>query len=328
MPEDGAQDAPEDAPADAVSGGAIDSTAPLIVVADDIADVRSLMRAQLERNGWRVHEAADGRQAIEACWELVPDLILLDIDMPEVDGLAVLRTIKDDERLSGIPAVVITGAMTAQDTAGMLEAGAHDVLRKPFDRAELVARVRASLRVKRLQDELGRRTAELGELIRTDPLTGLSNRRDLGDHLSRLASAARRRRQPFSVVIVDVDGLRRVNRDLGRTAGDEVIAEVARRIEAQLRGEDVAGRLAGEEFLLILPDTDLDGAWKLGERVRSAVAEQPVTAGASSHVVTVSVGCADGDGDDPDEQVRRAEAALDQAKDTGRNRTVAVPRPG
>lgn len=301
-------------------------TPPLILVADDVPDLRSLMRTQLERNGWRVHESGDGRQALEACWELVPDLVLLDIDMPEVDGLSVLRTLKDDERLSSIPVVVITGAMAADDTAGMLEAGAHDVLRKPFDRAELVARVRASLRVKRLQDELDRRTAELSDLIRSDPLTGLSNRRDLGDHLSRLASAARRRRQPFATVVVDIDGLRRVNRGVGRLAGDEVIVEVARRIEAQLRAEDVAGRLAGEEFLLLLPDTELEGAWRLGERVRAAVAERPVLAGGSDHVVTVSVGCSDGDGDDSDEQVRRAETALDQAKESGPNKTVALPR--
>ncbi len=138
-------------------------------------------------------------------------------------------------------------------------------------------------------------------------------------------SMARRLRTPFSLLMIDVDRARRINEDFGHNAGDAVLAEVARRIASGLRSEDVAGRWSGEEFLVTLPHTPLDGAWRLADRIRAAVCDAPISLGGGDDVmVTVSVGCAEGSGDDIEHQLNRAQTALDEAKSAGRNRVVAA----
>jgi diguanylate cyclase (GGDEF)-like protein len=124
--------------------------------------------------------------------------------------------------------------------------------------------------------------------------------------------------------MIDVDRLRRVNDAFGHSAGDEVLRVVANRVKSRLRGEDLVGRWGGEEFLVILPHTPLDGAWHLAERVRQVVSDAPIVLGdGRDALVTVSVGCAEGFGDDPEDQIRRADDALAEAKEAGRNRVVA-----
>jgi two-component system cell cycle response regulator len=139
-----------------------------------------------------------------------------------------------------------------------------------------------------------------------------------------MAAMARRQRSTFSMLLIDVDRTRRINDEHGHDAGDAVLVAVARRIEAALRAEDVAGRWHWEEFIVLLPHTDLDGAWRLADRIRAAVCDEPVDLGDGRDVlVTVSVGCAEGFGDDVDDHLRRTQAAVDEAKAAGRNRAVA-----
>ena len=146
----------------------------------------------------------------------------------------------------------------------------------------------------------------------------------LEDYLARFAAAARRQRKTVSLVLVDVDHLKRLNERLGRSAGDAILRAVAERVAASLRTEDVIGRWGSEEFLAVLPTTELDGAWTLGDRIRLAVSDGPVPiAEHTDELITVSVGCAVGWGDDVDDHVRRVEDALAEAKATGRNRVVA-----
>jgi two-component system cell cycle response regulator len=219
----------------------------------------------------------------------------------------------------GVPVVaVVDDHPDAIDDA--LRRGAHDVVRRPVVTPELVARVRSA---ERLSAAWRARDAA----ARTDALTGLYNRRHLDEHLDMLASMARRQRLPISLLIVDIDRTRRVNEELGNAAGDRVVAAVARRLTSSLRNEDVAGRWSGEEFLVMLPHTPLDGAWRLADRIRASVCDEPVLLGlADAHdvLVTVSIGCAEGYGDDVEDQLRRAHAALDDAKAAGRNRVVAA----
>lgn len=211
----------------------------------------------------------------------------------------------------GLPVLVVVEA----DGGGVDEAlagGAHDVVRRPLVPAEVRARLRAA--------------GAVADAARTDSLTGLATRRHVDEHLEMVSSMARRLRTPFSLVMIDVDRTRRINDEHGHTAGDAVVAEVARRVSAALRSEDVAGRWSGEEFLVMLPHTPLDGAWRLAERIRASVCDEPVALGAGADVlVTVSVGCAEGFGDDVEEHLRRAAAALDDAKAAGRNKVVAAP---
>jgi diguanylate cyclase (GGDEF)-like protein len=220
----------------------------------------------------------------------------------------------------GIPVVAWideTGVDGERDIAEAGQRGAFDVLRPSSTAAEVVSRLRAAERHAGL-------AADLAELARTDEQTGLANRRHLDEHLQMVASMARRQRTLFSLLMIDVDRTRRVNDEHGHSAGDLVIAEVARRIQALLRAEDVAGRWAGEEFVVVLPHTEIDGAWHLADRIRATVCDSPIDLGDDRDVlVTVSIGCAEGYGDDLDDHVRRATSALDEAKAAGRNKAVA-----
>jgi diguanylate cyclase (GGDEF)-like protein len=299
---------------------------PTILVAEDSLLIRTVLTDQLSSSGYRVIEAADGEQAVELCRRERPDMVLLDVEMPRLDGYGVLSRLKADERLADVPVVFVTGRVTPRDLVEGLRHGAHDYLRKPFDPSELLARVGAALRVKALQDELRIRNAELEQMARTDALTGLVNRRHLEEHLAAQASLAHRHGTTMAVLVCDVDRFKRVNDEHGHAAGDAVLRVVAGRLEEGTRREDMVGRWGGEEFLVIGPHSDIEAAAILGERVRAAVAGTPVPLpGGGALSITISIGCAAGADQSWEELVRRADAALYAAKASGRNRVVTDP---
>lgn len=221
--------------------------------------------------------------------------------------------------------VVALVDVTVGNAVPAIPTGCVDVLSTTAPAAEVVARTALAVRVARADQDLRAARAELAEATRTDHLTGLANRRHVDEHLAMAASAARRHRQPMSLLLVDVDHLKRVNDAVGHGGGDAVIRAIATRLAHVLRGEDMAGRWGGDEFLVVAPSTDLDGAWRLGERIREAVSASPVAIDSDRDVlVTVSIGSSTGPGDDLDAQLRQAENALDQARQTGRNRVVVT----
>jgi two-component system, cell cycle response regulator len=167
---------------------------------------------------------------------------------------------------------------------------------------------------------LARQTRELALLAQTDPLTGLHNRRHVGEHLATALSAARRHHHPTSVLFIDIDNFKRINDQSGYEAGDAVLRAVAARVGVGLRSEDILGRWGGEEFVAVLPMTDSAGALAVAERVRTAVAAYPVHQ--ATHV-TVSIGSAS-NSDDASDLIRRASRALQKAKQAGKNRVVAA----
>jgi diguanylate cyclase (GGDEF)-like protein len=177
--------------------------------------------------------------------------------------------------------------------------------------------------MKALQDELRQRNAELHRISRTDPLTGLGNRRHLDEQLRSARTSARRHGTMLSVAIIDVDQFKRINDTYGHASGDDVLCEVARRLGEVARAEDAVGRWGGEEFLVILPYCDVDASFALGERLRQAIGGELIeTADGDRIPVTVSVGCATGH---DAHVVERADIALYAAKERGRNRTVVLP---
>ncbi len=299
-------------------------TAATVMIVDDSMLVRAVVRAGLEAEGYDVIEAEDGTVALDRCRQRQPDVILLDIVMPGLDGYEVLARLKSDPDLSHIPVVFLTGRTGMADVVSGLRAGAHDYLKKPFEPEELLARVGSAIHVKQLQDQLRDRNILLDQLSRTDPLTGLHNRRHLDEELGRRHGEARRHHDPLGVVLLDIDHFKQVNDVYGHPVGDDVLREVARRIQKELRLEDVAGRWGGEEFLIILPRTDLDGVIVLADRIRRSISATPVTAGEHQITVTISGGCAAGPGESPAELLRRADKRLYQAKDAGRNQIVAA----
>jgi two-component system cell cycle response regulator len=292
-----------------------------VLVAEDSLVVRAVLRQHLESQGYSVIEANDGNAALRACHETKPDVVLLDIEMPGLDGHEVLRALKADPGLSDVPVVFLTGRTDTEDIVEGLRLGAHDYLKKPFEASELIARVSAAVRVKTLQDELRRRNAELDLISRTDALTGLSNRRHIEERLREFSSAAHRHDFSLGVLMFDIDHFKQVNDTAGHAAGDAVLREFAARLRFALREEDIPGRWGGEEFLVILPNTDLGGVRMVGQRVCDHIAANVFAL--PDHdplVVTVSGGYAVSDGRDFEELVRRADTALYNAKARGRNR--------
>jgi diguanylate cyclase (GGDEF)-like protein len=178
----------------------------------------------------------------------------------------------------------------------------------------------------RRTSRLAREMHQLTVLSRTDPLTGLPNRRHIEDHLAAALSAARRHDHPLSILFIDIDGFKQINDRSGYEAGDDVLRAIADRVRSALRIEDLVGRWGGEEFLAVLTNTDLVGAAVVAERVRAVVANDTVRLHPGHTAVTVSIGCTSGDGE-PADLIRRASHALREAKQAGKNRVVAADVP-
>ncbi len=297
-----------------------------ILVAEDSLVVRAVVREQLEEHGFDVVEANDGESALVRAAADHPDAILLDIEMPVLDGYQVLARLKTDPLLADIPVVFLTGRTGTADMVEGLRAGAHDYLRKPFEPAELLARISGAVRIKRLQDELRARNAELDLLSRIDGLTGLYNRRHVDEQLSRQEGAALRHKEPWAILMLDVDHFKRVNDTYGHPGGDRVLVEVARRVRSVARIDDIVGRWGGEEFIVLAPHTDLPGAHALGERIRTIIADTQCDVGDQTTPVTISIGCAAGH-TTARNLVALADDALYRAKADGRNRVSAAPTP-
>lgn len=308
----------------------------LVVVSAD-AELLAAAQEELVGHGYDIVAVPDAAAVVAEVRAQPPAAVLVDADDPAaameiLDALRLHHTGAGDadggDAGGAVPVVLVASRLTTDGVNEGLSRGAYDHLRKPVDRAELVSRVVAAARTGVLRRDLRARQQEADDLLRVDPLTGLASRRSVEEHLEMLASSARRLRTPLSVLVVDVDRIARVNRDYGRPAGDAVVRSVAQTISSCLRGEDVAGRRGGDQFLIVLPHTSLDGGWRLGDRIRQAVTDRPVVLDDDRDiVVTVSVGCSEGYGDDPGGQVRRAQVALWEAKSSGRNKAVADTTP-
>jgi diguanylate cyclase (GGDEF)-like protein len=286
--------------------------------------VRAVLRRQLEADGHTVVEAVDGEEAIIACREYSPDVVLLDVEMPVLDGHGTLERLKSDPDLKDIPVVFLTGRVDTADVVTGLRLGAHDYLRKPFEANELMARVSAALRTKELQDELRRRNAELDRVSRIDMLTNIYNRRHLDEHLRRAISGARRHGRTVGVLLVDIDHFKDVNDQHGHLAGDAVLKEVAARLQGAIRTEDALGRWGGEEFIAVLTDTPGEAIGVLAERMRQAIASTPFVLDDGTRIrVTVSIGHTAGT-EDAEVLVHRSDDALYVAKEAGRNQVAAA----
>jgi two-component system cell cycle response regulator len=293
-----------------------------VLIADDSAVVRAVIRRQLEADGHTVLEAGDGQEALRVCADSTPDVILLDVEMPILDGHGTLARLKADPATQNIPVVFLTGRVETADVVAGLQLGAHDYLRKPFEANELAARVGAALRASALQQELQQRMQQLEEASRTDMLTGVDNRRQIDEHLRVATSAARRYGRTIGILMIDVDHFKTINDDHGHAAGDAVLQELARRLRGGLRGEDAVGRWGGEEFIVILRETLAEGSTVVAERLRGAISATPFELEDGTRIpVTVSIGHVTGR-DDGQELLRRADQAMYVAKAGGRDRVV------
>jgi|APLak6261675434_1056106.scaffolds.fasta_scaffold01469_2 diguanylate cyclase (GGDEF)-like protein len=312
-----------------------------ILVADDDPLIRQKIREALAESEYEFVECEDGTQVLSAIRQYLPDLLVLDVEMPGLGGVEVCRIIKANQGTSGfgfIPVILMTARRTGKIEG--LELGADDYLIKPFDMLELSARVKSMLRLKALQDalveknreldrankELEEKRRELLELSRTDGLTRLINRRHFEERLTAEFARSERYRAPLSCFLLDIDHFKKVNDTWGHPFGDLVLREVAGVAKRALRDVDVLARYGGEELVALLPETSPEEAWRAAERVRMGVEAMRLTAqtphGPETVRCTASIGVSTFPGDSVDSAeslVQAADECLYEAKENGRN---------
>lgn len=320
-----------------------------IVVADDDRLMRETLAGMLRNAGHSVEAVEDGQEALERVAQGGVDMVLLDIIMPRLGGLEACRLLKGMTVEGFLPVVLVT---VKTDTASRVEGlriGADDYVCKPVEELELLARISAMLRMKRLYDSAVAQRAKFERLSIHDEATGLYNYRYLHTRLTEEFKRAERYHEPFSCVVVDIDSLRTINEASGRGAGDEAIKLVAEAIKRCVREVDVVARYGGEEFLVVLPSTHFAGSVTVAERVlrevTSASPSAPATTSndeappsrssgrlaAARPPVTVSIGVAlypSRDVRTKDALLRAADAALAQAKREGGNRICVFQQQG
>ena len=297
-----------------------------ILVVDDNQDNIEIIATRLRYRGYEILEASDGEQALALVREAAPDLLLLDVMLPDIDGYEISRRIKGADDLPFIPIILVTARDSTQDKVAGLDAGADDYLTKPINFPELEARVRSMLRIKRLQDELEEKNRELERLSISDGLTGLYNHRHIHGLLAEEYERVERSNDCMSVAMFDLDHFKSVNDTYGHQVGDRVLVEIAEILREVARDVDRLGRYGGEEFMALLPETCIDDAAVFVERVRREVARRPFDIGADEPLkMTLSAGVATYPHEtiaDVESLVRLADQALYTAKETGRDRVV------
>ena len=294
-----------------------------VLVAEDDPMFRKILQSWLQSWGYTVFVATDGTEA----WNILqqehpPDLLILDWVMPGIDGMELCRRIREKSSASYQYILIVTANDARQDVIRGLEAGADDYLTKPFDKGELRARLRVGTRILTLQEDLIRAREDLRFQATHDVLTGIWNRRAVLDLLHREIERANRLRGSVGVLMLDLDHFKKINDTHGHLTGDAVLKETAERISQVVRSYDFVGRYGGEEFLVLLPGCDKAQAEQSGERIRLAVQASPVFSAGSEISVTVSIGATATEGEAETEVLAIADAALYEAKSTGRNRTV------
>jgi len=306
-------------------------TAKVLVLEDSAIDLDKITET-LARDRDQVTEAENCAEALELALSQDFELIVISLTLMREDGLRLCSQLRSHERTRQVPVLLLADETDMDRVAKGLELGANDYLIKPIDRNELLARTRTQVRRKRYQDRLRANYEQSLSLALTDSLTALFNRRYLSAHLPRLLDRGNGNNKPVAALLFDIDHFKVVNDTYGHGVGDEVLREVAVRAGRNLRNFDLVARLGGEEFVVVMPDTDMHAAHSVAERLRRRIAEEPfkVSAPIGQITVTISIGVAVSDGrlmedgkpESGDSLLRRADTALYRAKRAGRNRVV------
>jgi diguanylate cyclase (GGDEF)-like protein len=291
-----------------------------ILAIDDSVINLKLLELLLGREGFEVSTTNDSLQALPLTLQISPHLILLDVMMPGLSGLEILRQLKLNNLTQSVPVLMVTARTKGEDVKAALEAGAFDYIKKPLDEVEIVARVRSALKYKFHQDRLV-------EMATHDGLTGLYNHKLLIELLGKELANGRRKAEPVAFCMADIDHFKNLNDQYGHQAGDLVLKEVSQVLSQGVRRTDPVGRYGGEEFGIVLGACGSDRAVALCERLRQSVANHSFVFQGQEIRVTVSLGLAvvqpGEDSVSETELIRKADLALYQAKENGRNRLVS-----
>ena len=296
---------------------------PTILVVDDEPINVDVLGGVLSSLG-EIITASSGREAIEICQSNKPDIVLLDVMMPQMDGYEVCTALKASDETRDIPVIFVTALADETDEARGIEMGAIDYLTKPVNAIIAIARVRNHLELKKYRDYLT-------EIAFIDGLTGIPNRRRFEEHFASEWQRARRSGTKMSLILMDIDQFKIYNDTYGHQSGDSCLTLVGQALaKSTHRPGDMVARYGGEEFVAILPDTDQDGAVKMAQTIQSNVAalQIPHEGSSASDFVTFSMGLVTWqvtDNNEPNMMVEAADKALYQAKEDGRNRYVLSP---
>lgn len=318
-----------------------------IIVVEDEESSRRLLVRQLEKAGYAVQSFENGKEATQSILEMRSGIVISDWQMPVMDGIGLVRFVRGMESMHAVGSiyfVLLTANSETDSLVTGLDSGADEYLTKPYCKEELLARIRAGVRIVDLQEELVSRQValvranlelelarkRLSQMASTDSLTQLNNRRALLDRLEDHWALAERYGRPLCCIMVDVDRFKSVNDTYGHHTGDVVLRTVATMLRECLRRHDVCGRLGGEEFCIVCPETPLEGAVIVAERLREAIAARVIDAGDHTLQVTASFGVAvRGDSDSrSQDMINRADAMLYKAKENGRNQVWTIDAGG
>ena len=286
----------------------------ILVVEDSPASAR-LLEIKLKDEGYNVVVSANAMDAMDKLYDFSPDLILSDIMMPEMDGFELLQKIRSETMRGDIPFIFISSKNSTEDKLRGFDLGGDDYMTKPLQLDELIARIRVNIK----------RSERLKKESATDFLTSAFNRRAMENRLAIELQRSQRFGRVFSVGMVDIDHFKAFNDANGHLVGDEVLRAVARKIQAQLRDIDVVARFGGEEFFVIMPETEKKNAYKAMERVRNSIASIRLSGANGADIgVNVSVGIAEFpyDGIDAEALKKAADMAMYHSKSDGRNRVT------
>lgn len=299
-----------------------------ILVVEDSKAQADVTKEFLANHGYEVTWAGNGASAMKEAKAGPFDVILLDLVLPDINGKEVCRWLKQQEETKGVPVIMLTIKSSIEDKVSGIEAGADDYLPKPYNEIELNARIYAALRTKALQDELREKNRQVELLAITDPLTGLFNRRRVETVLEEEWKSVKRYQHPLSCLIIDIDHFKSINDTFGHKVGDTVLKEIADLIKGCLREVDTVARWGGEEFIVILPQTDPANAREASERIMEKILHHRFSHTAGKRI-TVSIGISyyRPSLNAPEKLVDAADMALYQAKSEGRNRIVVSSGP-
>ena len=306
-------------------GARLNGAGGRIVVADDSVTQGRRIFDELAVEHRPVLETEPERALVAA--RARADLLIVNIAARSFDGLRLIAQARSDESTRHLPVLAVWEPVEKVRAVKALEIGANDLLSRPIDPEELAARCKTLIRQKRYTDFLRHNLDHSLELAVTDPLTGLHNRRYMAGQLGALVRRAGMGGEPVSALLIDIDHFKRINDTFGHDVGDEVLREFAVRLATNVRAIDLACRLGGEEFVVIMPDSGLEAAGRVAERLRLHVSGAPFRVpGVDEPLsVTVSIGVAAtlGETDTPDALIKRADAAVYDAKRAGRNQVIS-----
>lgn len=292
---------------------------PLILIVEDSPINSKLCSSLLEKNGYETEVCIDGESALEFLSKNTPDLILLDIIMPGIDGFQFSETLKLNPRQKDTPVIFLSAMTDEESIIKGFNCGGVDFITKPFRTQELLARTRTHIELKMAKEKLL-------QMATTDELTGLANRRYFMERLNSEFDRTKRYESKYSLLMIDIDHFKRINDTYGHKAGDLALQGASSVMKKSLRASDIIGRVGGEEFSVILPESELKAALFIAERLREKVEKNPVIHNSQEILITVSVGASQSLAGDQtvDDIIVRADTAMYNSKHDGRNRVSSL----